>query len=443
VTSSEPQQDVCGTSASEEAVGPSDLITWAARVGEDLSERFRQVLDAAEITSRRPRDVGAKLGLNRDIAGRLVSLVQSPDPFEALYLCPGPEPLRKVLRAATALGLSGRVLESALGAVDDFEALIEQGAGTRGRLETTLGSLNEEIRNRNELTSRYAIFTGLSQLRGAQADSLLHTMILTPSAEDPEWLDALMVEGLIGIQRFRPGVIIHSNSQKTLAPASAGPERTRVEPLDFPFQRYCENPICEFVEETGEYIVRRMLIEAPLGRAGLRDSIGCTLFRRVLTRTLPERANPERAVTAIPALPSSVMNVDLLIHRSIRPPRPPAVRVYDMGADGRAHIHDRERLRDVVQTSEAVESLGGSGCHWALDELPRYTEMVTDLMRAAGLSPDEFEGYRLRAAYPVVSWQYAIVYGAPLSPTADAEEQGGMPPGGSDAAGRAAGPDDG
>jgi hypothetical protein len=390
----------------------TDLIGWSAWVGSRLAESMAKVLEALETDSRRPRNVGRTLGLNRDIASRLVAMTAGCTPYAALFVSPGPDPLRKALRAAADHAVPEDLIGSASIAVDEFEKLIERGAGTRGRLETTLGAVDPEIRSRIDLASKHAMFTGQAQLRGVQAETIIHAMIITPSLDDTSWLDGLTLEGLVGLQRFRPGVVIHSSSRKVIPPRSLDADGTAIDEVAFDPDAYCVNTPSAYEQEPEGPGFRRVLAEAPLGGAGLRDSIAVNAFRRVLPLKPRQDATPGRAVSGIAAVPTTLMTIDLLLHRDIDPGRDPIVRVYDMRARGEAHIHDASRERDIVDTQDRVDRLGSGPARWDNDGFARHSELLSALLRAEQREPEDFACYRLRVPYPVMNWQYTLIFNA-------------------------------
>src|SRR6185503_20767812 len=69
-------------------------------VGRDLSRAFRSVLDALPGSPHRPQWLARSLGVNTVLTSRLLKAAQETDPLAVAHVIPGPEPLRRLLRAA-------------------------------------------------------------------------------------------------------------------------------------------------------------------------------------------------------------------------------------------------------------------------------------------------------------------------------------------------------
>ena len=81
-------------------------------VGRDLAQAFGGVLEAIPGSPHRPQWLARTLGVNTVLTSRILKMARQEDPLAVAYLVPGPEPLRRVLRAAERkrvdAGLIGR-----------------------------------------------------------------------------------------------------------------------------------------------------------------------------------------------------------------------------------------------------------------------------------------------------------------------------------------------
>src|SRR5690606_31550435 len=99
---------------------PDALRAWAEDAGRELGEALRTVLGALPGAGEGPIELAKRLGLNRDVAGRVLLSVPRP-PLEVLADIPGPEPLRRFLAAARRAGAGEAAVERAARAVEDFQ----------------------------------------------------------------------------------------------------------------------------------------------------------------------------------------------------------------------------------------------------------------------------------------------------------------------------------
>jgi hypothetical protein len=179
----------------------------AARIretGDGLAAALRELLNELPGRPQRPKELGRILGLNRDISGRVLKAAAARDGLEVVHVAPGPEPLRTLARAASRRGVASGTLSAVDEAVDRFDRLIRDDAGTRTALHAMIVARVPRARERFELASKQAIFKGMSQLKGVHAEVWLNATLIHPSSGDALHHDAVLVHGAVGLQRVRP-----------------------------------------------------------------------------------------------------------------------------------------------------------------------------------------------------------------------------------------------
>ena len=85
----------------------------------------------------------ATIRLDKVLTSRLLRALDAGDPFAAVHRMPGPEPLRRLLRACSARGAGRDELARAEVAVDRFDRLINGELGDRqalGKIVVTVES---------------------------------------------------------------------------------------------------------------------------------------------------------------------------------------------------------------------------------------------------------------------------------------------------------------
>ena len=184
------------------------MAAKAQAVGQHLGEGLRAVLEALPNRPTRPSMLARTLGLNRATASKLLSATGKGNSLELLHGIPGPEPLRGLLQSAASVGVAGDLVDEALEAVQAFDDLIRMDAGTRGALDAVISSALPGVREKLELSSKYSVFKGMSQLKGVQADTWLGAAIVTPCPSDPLRHDLAWLTGALGIQRLRSDVTV-------------------------------------------------------------------------------------------------------------------------------------------------------------------------------------------------------------------------------------------
>ncbi len=187
-----------------------------AELGSRLAQGLRTAVTAAADPNAGPIAVAARLDIDKVLASRLLKALRTDDPFAFVHRAPGPEPLRRVVKAVERRTAGRFDISEVWAAIDDFDQLINLDIGDRSALETILAGWVPEARREFELRRKQSAFRAMSQLKGAQARTLMATVLLAPSA-DGEKIDIAWVSGLMGLHRLRPGAVVKFATRR-LAP---------------------------------------------------------------------------------------------------------------------------------------------------------------------------------------------------------------------------------
>ena len=91
----------------------ADLEQRFQRVGGALASAIKAVTETVPGNPRGPADVARILGVDKVLASRVLNATRNKDPIAALHLVPGPDPLRRFVRAAGKKGAPAALLEEA------------------------------------------------------------------------------------------------------------------------------------------------------------------------------------------------------------------------------------------------------------------------------------------------------------------------------------------
>ena len=72
-------------------------------VGRQLRETLTAVLEAIPGAPDRPQELAATLGIDKVLSSRFLKAARHRDPMAVAHLAPGPEPMRRLLRAASSI----------------------------------------------------------------------------------------------------------------------------------------------------------------------------------------------------------------------------------------------------------------------------------------------------------------------------------------------------
>ncbi len=412
-----PPSDVSDTlvpAPSGRGGGAGPLEVRIHRTGEELLAALRGVLDAIPGSPRGPQALATRLGIDKVLASRILAAVRSADPLFVVHRAPGPEPLRRTVSAIAREGVDAALVLRAERAVDDFERLIRDEIGDRQSLEAIVSAWVPEARREFELRRKQSAFKALSHLRGAMVNALTATVFLAPSADDPERLDVVWVNGLIGLLRLRPSAAVK------LATRRFGPEPRQRQPLTLdrePIERlshvlgeFSSSPLPPFEVVRAGDTVHYVLGGEGYGPRSAVDLVMAEVNLSEMRRTVPAGSGRKGYVFAEVSIPAAVMQLDAFVHEGVYPGATPSIRVYDTAFEGVADANDRARDIDALDVAETVESLGTglSGCRSA--DVPRYTDLLRQVCARMRWSPESFRGYRCRVEYPLYGTQVTMLF---------------------------------
>lgn len=367
-----------------------------------------------------PVALGQALGLDKVLTSRVLKALRQQDPVASLYFMPGPEPLRSLIKAAERRGVASPARAAAAShAVDQFAHLIDARIGDRSLLDSILSAWIPEARAEFELRRKQAAFKAVSQLKGVQADTIVATCILAPSA-NPDLVDIVWVHGLTGLHRVRPGVLVKLASRRMSAEPSARKAQTfdgkliddSTPPL---IREFCSQPVPDIrLRRVGESLMYTLAGDG-FGAASAVDVFFADVNRSELKRdpsVKPERPGGERGVYffAEISVPAKALQLDLLVHEDLYPGKDPALRIHDTAFDGVADPLDARRDLDRIDMLESITSLGRGLSAVRAAGVPRYAELIHHAMNRCGYPAAEFRGYRCAIDYPLHGSQVSMVF---------------------------------
>lgn len=381
-------------------------------VGDQLLRSVRSVLDAFSESAPGPQALARHLGLDKVLTSRVLKATRAGDPIAAAHAMPGPEPLRRLVKAAARRGADARVVAEAANAIDRYEILIRDRIGDRSLLDAILSAWMPEARREFELRRKQSVFKALSQLKGVQARTILATAIASPSP-DGAHLDVAWVNGLIGLQRLRPGVRIRVSTRR-LAPEPDARHPTAldgcpIEQLDsLLLHSYCSQPTPRLRVERVAQTVHYILDEPGFGPDFSADVVLGEVNRAELVRRVPAGSSRIAYYFAEVVPCAKVLQFDVLVHRDLYPGSDPILRIYDTSFEGVANLNDPARDMDRLDLLESIEPLGRGLPRIRSMDVPRYASLVSSAFESLGLEASQFRGYRCRIDYPLYGSQVAM-----------------------------------
>ena len=385
--------------------------------GRALADALAELVAAIPAQPRGPGELSEALGIDKVLASRLLKTTSHQDPIAVLQLAPGPNPLRRVVRAASRHGVPQLLVSRAEGAIDEFDQLIRKEAGDRSALQAMISAWLPEARREFELRRKQAVFRAMSQLKGAFADVSLGTVLLHPSSDETK-LDIVWLFGLFSLQRLRPGVPVKFASRRL--GEDGGPRR----PLTIDglavndlrglrLDAFCSSPMVDLeVHEVGE-VVRYMLAESGYGPRARMDLVFAEVNLAEIDRFVPAGSGRKGYFFAETTTCAKRLLFDVLVHEDVYPDSEPSLTIYDTASEGAASVNDRSRDFDRFDLQESIQALGKGIRKFRSAQVPRYAEMLDLVCEKLQWDGPRFRGYRCEVEYPVYGSQVTMAFDPP------------------------------
>jgi len=382
--------------------------------GEDLLAGFVRVLEQIPGGDSGPQRLAKELGVDKVLTSRILKALRASDPMSVVHRVPGPEPMRRLLKAASKCGVNPNDLLNANGAVDRFESLIQSEIGDRSALEAILSAWVPEARREFELRRKQAAFRAMSQLKGSQADVYAEAAIFYPS-EDGEHIDVVWIKAVIGLHRLRPGVRVKFTSHRQIEEHTGRKTYTlsgdRVDGVaSATLSQYCSTPtpVLE-VDQAGE-LMHYLLQENSFGASSSVDLVTCEVNRAEIPRYIPDERNRKAWASSDINIPSRRMHFDVFVHNDLYNRSYPELKIYDTTISGQADINDPSRDMDQLDLLESIENLGNGLNRFGSSHVPRYRKMIEEVCKKLNFDSNALRGYRCKADYPIYGSQTAMIF---------------------------------
>jgi hypothetical protein len=392
------------------------LDARVARLGRELIHGIRTLVGALPDRPTTPTDLARCLGVNMVLASRVLKATRQDDPIAVLHHSPGPEPLRRLVRAARRKGVAPDILSAAEAGVEAYDQFIRVEAGDRGTFDAMISAYLPEAREDFELRRRQAAFRANSELQGAYVDTNMATLLMHPSP-DGVHLDMVWLFGLLGLRRLSAGATVKFASrrllfgQKVLRPQTL--DGVPVDGIDgLLIDEFCTKPRARLnVTHAGE-VTHYTVAELGIGPRRTCDLVAAEVSPAVVPHA---EAHPSRLRQAFAEvfIPSKVLVFDVLLHRDVYPGSEPILAIYDTAFNGIANINDPARDIDRIQHSCTIQPMGMRTSAFRCMDIPRYAELLQYVCAAQRWNGDDFRGYRGRIEHPIYGTQVVMAFDPP------------------------------
>ena len=397
-----------------------DARTAVQRVRRALSTALASV--GADPTQARA--LARQLGMDKSLAWRVSKIVVDDDPFATISLLPGRIAQKAMLKSLQRAEAPSQIVDDVRQSVADFESMVEKHAGDRETFGMMLSELTDKGRAERDEDHRKLAFLGHSAMWGVQARVRLVTHVITPG-DDPDFLEAILVSGLLDFRRLR------SNQPWTVAsygaldndgcPVTTG----RIIPLDPRVSQrggppllldYCSEGLPRMQEAPGpDGSMSLQAMAGPVGNSGLFTCLTGLHMKSLLPRWWEASSRQDAEFGVMLKTPSEALLFDLFVHQSLTPALNPAIISYAAMAGDPLGVSDGPNRR-MLPLADRLIDLGANPPDLTTLEMPAYPQMMEWVFRRIGHDASEFRGFRFRQRYPLIPTKVAYFYKFPEKP---------------------------
>lgn len=378
------------------------------RLGRSLSS----LIGAVTEQPCRPASLARTLGINKDLASRVVNAIAIADPLASAYVMPGPVPLRTLVQSAKRRGAAPSLVDEADSAINAYERMLTEQVGDKTGLDALISAWLPEAREEVDVTARQLVYRGASLLKGLVADVAVVSFLLHRSATEPQRCDTAMIGGWVGLRRLRPRIpmrfiarLVHPKGQPGPMFDAAG---------DAFYDRFMER----FSDQPLPVTVRQMLDrrEYWLDDRGVGPRSSTRVFLNELYRSNHPYVRPTELTAPLRFffsgidIPVKTLVLDVLVASDVWAGHDPELRVYETAANGPADPNDPLRDIDLMAAPTSIRSLGRGIDGFRSSLIPNYPEMIQSVLDFHGWRNAEFRGYRCQIEYPLYSSQVTMVF---------------------------------
>lgn len=396
----------------------SGLEERAAGVGRELRESLLALIEALPEGSQGPQRLAGRLALDKVLASRLLKALRQGEPLAVLYHAPGPEPLRRLVRAARRQPeAQAEVLARAEAAIARFDELIRAEAGDRTSLAAILSAWLPEARDEFELRLKQAAFRAMSELKGVSAEVAFSAVLVHPSREAGR-LDLVWVIGARGLQRLRPGARVRFLTRRMGTPTSPRhPTDLEGRPIEDALSARLvlpgSGPPPPIVAERAGEAVHYRLGDTGFGPRSAADVLFAELNRAELPAAVPAGSKRRAYFFHEVDTPSRRLSFDVWLHADVYPGAPAELAVYDACNRGPADVNDPARDFDKLDVQEHAIALGSGLGRARSADIPHYAEVLRHVCERVGWQHEALRGHRAQIAFPVYGSQVVLAFRAP------------------------------
>jgi hypothetical protein len=402
-------------------------LAEAEQVARRLHAELRAVVALLPAEERGASAMARALDLDRATCQRIVASLARPDvEARTLVQLPGVQGLRQFIEAVSRR--TGRnaeaVLAGASAAVDRFEELIDEQAGSQRKLRERLMVRSANLAGPadgigvEDLVVRETLFRAAAAVTGRWSDTIISLRLIRPSPGDPRKTEEAVIKGIIGQRARSDAVPLVLGFDATQRPPDAddgeGPILSTLDskPLSGATPTalvapFCSSPLPRVVSRSAGPRSLQVVDTPESVRDRPQDIVVANRWARPDDHPATRRP-PVGEIWTLMTFPSRALVFDTYLHRDIARRCLPSVEAHLWGPDvGR---QGAGRWATQFPGGPRLELLGPGLGGAASSHYGRQRDLTAHLFERMEWSPDEFVGYRCEVTFPVWRAGYCMVF---------------------------------
>jgi len=404
---------------------PAQTSSFFSRVQELATEIRQGLCRVLEMDGRRTAAavLGSIPGVHPSMRSRLLRALTTESGPVCLYHMPGPDGLRRVLKAARLAKADPDAIQACEVAIARFERFLDQERISRQTLRVMLGGYLPEVASTLLRESTRGAYTAMCNIQGYHAQATLGTWIIIPGTT-PDRCTTVVVGGFTGLRRLRKDPWTFAFARRVAGfdahgvPMSTTLDGVPTKDLDQPafLEPFCSKPLPNFDEFTSDGWRRFVLQQSDVG---IRSA--CTFFFcEVFPDSEPRFASDGESdvfQTMVVSTPSRRMLIDHIMHNDIWTGATPELECYRTIPHGPVRRGDRDRRsHDRIDLRIGVDRLAPGLDAIENAAIGTYRQILAHVFERLGLEFSDFHGFRCDIEHPLYASQIALRFDLPPRP---------------------------
>lgn len=372
-----------------------------------IREAYARIIETKCPGSKAVTAVSEAFGIHRKLAWQVVKVAYAEDPFVATRHMPPGKSVGVWLDSARSAGVEAELIESARGACDRLQRVIDTHASSRAEFEMLIESFGQACDVATEEKWRQHAFMGNSFTLGVQCRVLLAMCVLMPSEDKEDHFHAVQVRGLMGYRQTRPGVRWVMNQSVALDDAARheiGMSREAIDPAAAErhngvpvIPEFCSDPVPALARtRTQEGMMQDELLSSEVGLRGQRTLVTGEVLRNIAPVYATENDKTAHFGSAV-RIPTEMLHFDLFVRKGLFGDVERELRVFSELAS--AVTFDQ---RDEISVCDRISPMGRGVSLAQAPDIAGYPDLARSVFERLSIDPTDYELHRVRMAYPPI-----------------------------------------